>query len=308
MYLKHFGLEEFPFSLTPDTQFFTKLPSHQEALNVLLIGLQNGEGFIKIVGEVGTGKTLLCRQLLRLLDDQYITAYIPNPNLSPKQLYIAVADELGIECELDEGTHFILKKITKRLVELHEQGKIVVLLLDEAQTLPEESLEAVRLLTNLETEKTRLLQVVLFGQPELDTKLDNASMRQLKQRITFSYQLQPLADNHLEFYLNHRMAVAGYEGMPLFKKHTLKQLGHASGGIPRLINVLCHKSLMVAFGLGERSIKPSHIKKAVEDTEAIASPQGVLSGWLPNKSIGWLGLGAGLVVIGAITVARLKLF
>lgn len=283
MYLQHFGLDEYPFALTPDTDFFTGLPQHQEALNVLLVGLHQGEGFIKIVGEVGSGKTLLCRQLLNLLNQQspapgvedaetdFYTAYIPNPNLSSEQLYAAVAEELGLT-ELEETSpHLLLKAITERLIALHRGGKTVVLLIDEAQAMPERTLEALRLLTNLETEKTKLLHVVLFGQPELDQTLSQPELRQLKQRITFNYRLQPLQSEHIEHYLEHRMRIAGYKGVPIFNKNTKRLLAKASGGLPRLINILSHKALLAAFGSGEHRVRPAHVKQAVMDTE-LASP------------------------------------
>ncbi|MBI4357067.1 MAG: AAA family ATPase [Gammaproteobacteria bacterium] len=272
MYLKHFGLREFPFSLTPDTQFFIKIPSHQRALNVLLIGLASGEGFIKIVGEVGTGKTILCRQLMHLLDKSYRTAYIPNPQLSPVQLYMAVADELGVSYSEEANSPRLLREITHQLIQAHENGKRVVLLLDEAQAMTDAGMEALRLLTNLETEKTKLLQVVLFGQPELDKRLEQPSLRQLRQRITFSYPLHPIGRDTLEFYVNHRLMIAGRSGCPLFKSNALKLLRKGSRGIPRLVNILCHKALMVAFGKGDRMITAYHIRCAMRDTQSVTFP------------------------------------
>jgi hypothetical protein len=171
MYQTHFGLASLPFTITPDTGFFHNAGTHQEALNVLLVALRTGEGFIKVTGEVGTGKTLLCRQLLNNLEADFVTAYIPNPFLNPTALRMALAEELGIEFARNIGQHRLLKLITERLVELNAAGKRVVLLLDEAQAMPDDSLEALRLLTNLETEHDKLMQVVLFGQPELDRRL-----------------------------------------------------------------------------------------------------------------------------------------
>lgn len=269
MYLEHYGLAEFPFSLTPDTQFFAKLPRHVEILKALKLSLEQGEGFIKIVGEVGTGKTLLCRCLLRELEADFVTAYISNPNLTPAQLYVALADELQIEREnTDLGNHVLLKQISETLIKIHSEHKKVVLLIDEAQALPEESLEALRLLTNLETEKTKLLQVVLFGQPELNLLFKKPSLRQLVQRITFSYSLKPLPRGTVEYYVNHRLVVAGHSGLPLFKRPAMRLLADASGGIPRLINILAHKALIVAYGLGDRLIRSRHVKKAIADTES----------------------------------------
>jgi MSHA biogenesis protein MshM len=273
MYLDHFNMTTAPFSLTPNTQFFCQLPGHQEALNVLLISLESGEGFIKIVGEVGTGKTLICRLLLEMLDERYVTAYIPNPDLNADGLRLAVAHELGIQASEQISQHRLVESINQRLLELHSQGKHVVLLIDESQALPEECLEAIRLLTNLETESTKLLQVVLFGQPELDVKLNKPSLRQLKQRITFSYYLQPIKASELDAYLCHRLAKAGYTYGILFTNKAKQLLYKSSLGLPRLLNILCHKSLLVAYGRGQTHVDHHAIRKAVVDTESAMLPK-----------------------------------
>ena len=182
-YLRHFGLREAPFGITPDTSFFFPCRSTQQALNTLLISLANGEGFIKITGEVGTGKTLLCRKFLATLDASWVSAYIPNPNLEPRTLLLAVAEELGVQVDAGVEQHHLLKTITLRLLDLARDGKRVVLCMDESQAMPLDTLECLRLLTNVETEKRKLLQVVLFGQPELDRRLASDSVRQLRQRM-----------------------------------------------------------------------------------------------------------------------------
>ena len=294
MYLRHFGLDEFPFTLTPDTEFFFNQGSHQDALNVLLVALQGGEGFIKVTGEVGTGKTLVCRKLLNLLDDNFVTAYLPNPFLNPTALRMALADELGIEFARNIGQQRLLKLITERLIELHGNGKQVVLLLDEAQAMPDDSLEALRLLTNLETEKRTLLQVVLFGQPELDTRLAQAKLRQLRQRIVFSYRLCPLDRDTVGRYVAHRMQVAGYRGPLLFTNKAIRQLHRSSRGIPRLVNLLCHKSLMAAYGRGSATVRPSHIACAAMDTEDVARGK-------PR----WIAIASGLAGLVAFASAGL---
>lgn len=251
MYLEHFKLNKKPFSLTPNTDFYCELPCYTQALNVIKLSLSNGEGFIKIVGEIGTGKTFLCRLLLNSLPDDYVTAYIPNPDLTSDGLRLSVAKELGLTFDASIGQHSLVDKINERLLELHHQGKKVVLLVDESQCLSESCLEAIRLLTNLETQSDKLLQVVLFGQPELDAKLNQSTLRQLKQRITFSYYLKPLDPNEMEAYICHRLAMAGYTYGLLFTKKAKKLLYKASGGLPRLLNILCHKGLMDAYGKGE---------------------------------------------------------
>ncbi|NOX09778.1 MAG: AAA family ATPase [Gammaproteobacteria bacterium] len=272
MYLKHFSLQELPFSITPDTSFLFKDNNHQEALNTILIALAHGDGFIKITGEVGTGKTMLCRTLLKNMADNFITAYIPNPFLPPLELYIALADELSIEHQENIGLHKLVKLITEKLIALIKQDKKVVLLIDEAQALPDDSLEALRLITNIETEKFKLIQIVLFGQPELNERLNLKKFRQLKQRITFSYTLQPLDYETATGYISHRLTHAGWNGPSCFKKDALKYLFNASRGIPRLLNILCHKSLMAAYGKGDINITRKHAKLAVDDTEDASLP------------------------------------
>jgi len=300
MYLEHFTLTELPFSITPDTCFYFNNPSHQQAMNVLQVALRSGEGFIKITGEVGTGKTLLCRQLLNKLsaDEKYVTAYLPNPNLNPADLNLALAEEMDLQCDKDVSQHNIHKLFNKRLIELAAEGKQVVLLIDEAQAMPESSLEALRLLTNLETEKNKLLQIVLFGQPELDDLLDRPSIRQLKQRIIFSYALEPMDQEGIQAYLAHRLLTAGYAGIPLFNAKVVEKLSVASRGIPRLVNILAHKSLMVAYGQGARKISPQHVHAAIADTED-AKMDGDTSQW---QIIGLAGVLAVLVIAVSIYV------
>jgi MSHA biogenesis protein MshM len=268
MYQSHFGLQELPFGITPDTSFAYACASHQEALNTLLVAVRNGEGFIKITGEVGTGKTLLCRRFLATLDDSFVSAYIPNPYLEPRTLLLALAGELGVELEQKADQHQLIRGLTQALLGFAAQNKSVVLCLDEAQAMPSESLEALRLLTNLETEKRKLLQVVLFGQPELDERLAQASVRQLRQRITFQSRLGALGRSELDYYLAHRLRVAGYLGNRLFTERAVGVLHRASGGIPRLINVIAHKAMLLAFGAGLPQVLPQHVRAAASDTPA----------------------------------------
>ncbi|MBQ5941827.1 ExeA family protein [Massilia sp. AB1] len=266
MYAAHFGLRELPFGITPDTSFFFGSPGSQEALNTLLVAARGGEGFIKITGEVGTGKTLLCRKFMATLGEGFVTAYIPNPYLEPRTLMLALADELELKLEREADQHQVLKAITQRLLELAAQDKRVVLCLDEAQAIPVESLEALRLLTNLETEKRKLLQIVLFGQPELNRKLELESIRQLAQRITFHYHLGPLSRDDLDYYVAHRLRVAGFTGARLFTRAAIRGLYKASGGVPRLVNIMAHKAMMLSYGQGKQQVAGSHVTTAARDT------------------------------------------
>ena len=272
MYKAHFGLREVPFGITPDTSFFFTSPHSQEALNTLLVAARNGEGFIKITGEVGTGKTLLCRKFMATLGEEFVTAYIPNPYLEPRTLMLALADELSLSLDKDVDQHQLLKAITARLVALAGQDKRVLLCLDEAQAIPLESLEALRLLTNLETEKRKLLQIVLFGQPELIRHLALESIRQPAQRITFHYHLGPLTRDDMEYYLAHRLRIAGFTGARLFSRGAIGKLYAASGGIPRLVNILAHKALMLAYGQGRQQVSRAHVRDAARDTVATRRP------------------------------------
>ena len=282
-YFAHFGLREPAFGLTPDTSFFFACRGIQEALNTLLIAVANGEGFIKITGEVGTGKTLLCRKFLASLDEGYISGYVHNPGVEPRTLLIAICEELGIEVDQSGDQHHLLKGITRGLLEFGASNKRVVLCMDETQAMPLETLETLHLLTNLETEKRKLLQVVLFGQPELDRNLSVASIRQLRQRIVFQYDLKALSEKEVAGYVAHRLAIAGYSGPPLFESQALKALHAASGGIPRLVNILSHKSLLLLYGEGGRSVAKRHVKAAVQDTPAA---NGLRPWWWPWRIAG----------------------
>jgi MSHA biogenesis protein MshM len=287
MYLQHFGLREPPFSLTPDTSFFFACANYQEGLNTLLVAARTGEGFIKIVGEVGNGKTLLCRKFLATLSSdrkttteigtqdggtsgryaaKFITAYLPNPYLEPRSLLLALAEEFRIEVDSGIDQHMLLKQLTLTLLDFARAGQRVVVCLDEAQAMPLESLEVLRLLTNLETEKRKLMQVVLFGQPELDERLRQDSVRQLRQRISFQYQLNGLHRDEMDRYLRHRLAVAGFQGETLFASGAVSLMHRVSHGTPRLVNIIAHKALMLAFAEGRQQIQARHVRVAAADT------------------------------------------
>lgn len=296
MYEDHFGLRQAPFSLTPDTGFFFRNDAHVEALQVLRVALDAGEGFIKVTGEVGTGKTLLCRLLLNSLDEQWVTAWVPNPYLDPDALRRAIADELRVALGPTPRQHTLVKKLQERLIELAASGKRVAVIIDEAQALSDESLEALRLLSNLETETRKLLHVVLFGQPELDERLAQPQLRQLRQRIGFGYRLQPLDAEGVALYLQHRLSVAGYNGRPLFAQRALRRLHRASGGIPRLVNVLAHKSLLLAYGRGLREVSEAEVALAVRDTDGAAAP--ARASW--GKTAAWLAAVAAAITGAAV--------
>lgn len=290
MYLYHFGMRELPFTITPNTSFYCGLQAHDEALQVLVTALKTGEGFIKVTGEVGTGKTLLCRKLLNELPDHFITAYVPNSFLNPYELRRAVASELGVLTAKGGATdpavtpdHFELaERIQQRLLDIHRNGQTVVVIIDEAQALPQESLEAVRLFSNLETEQRKLVHLVLFGQPELDERLAKPELRQLRQRIGFSYQLRSMTRTEVAQYIHHRLQVAGYQGAELFPPAIIKQLHQASRGVPRLVNILCHKCLLLTFGRDAPQVNRWALKQAIADTADAQANHFIVRWFLPG--------------------------
>lgn len=272
LYNSHFGLTSAPFSLTPDTQFLYGHPAIREAMNTLVLAVRSGEGFTKVVSEIGTGKTLLCRAFLDFLGDQFVTAYIPNPYMEPMTLLLAVADELGVRYGTEVNQHQVLKALSNFLIDTFSRTqKTVVLCLDEAHAMPLESLEALRLLSNLETEKRKLLQIVLFGQPELDGNLNVPSIRQLKQRISFSCRLRPMSQDEVASYVEYRLTVAGCDRDELFTRRAIRVLYLASGGVPRLINILAHKAMASAYGEDSARVRARHVRLAVFDTESTSA-------------------------------------
>jgi len=243
----------------------------------------------------------LCRRLLATLDPaQYVSAYIPNPQLDPHTLMLAVAEELGVEFDHGGDPHVdqlhLLKRLNRALLDFAAGDKTVVLCVDEAQALPLESLEALRLLSNLETEKRKLLHVVLFAQPELDTKLADPSVRQLRQRIAFSCRLEGLARDEVDLYLAHRLRVAGYRGQGLFTAPAVRRLHRAARGVPRLLNILANKALLLAFGEGGQAVMARHVSAAVRDS---AEARQSRPRWL-----WWLGVTAAASLAGLWVVAQ----
>jgi MSHA biogenesis protein MshM len=303
MYLRHFALREFPFSITPDSAFFYAHESAQAALNTLLVALRSGEGFLKIVGEVGCGKTVLCRQLLKILQDECVTAYIPNPDMGPDDLLLALLHELDVDTSMhdlsgatgqgSQSRRLLMALLGKTLFRHAQQGRRVVVCIDEAQAIPLASIESLRLLSNLETEKQKLLQLVLLGQPELDTKLARPEIRQLLQRITFSEYLGPIGAHHVARYLQHRLAVAAASeatDTQVFETSAAGLIASLTGGVPRLMNVLSHKCLMLAYGENTHRVTPAHVRLAAADTPGIrqkphwhSAPSRWLSAWLWRK-------------------------
>lgn len=257
MYLKHFGLDEYPFGLTPDPDFLFLNQQHQEALQTLTFALESGEGFVKVTGEVGTGKTLLCRRLLSLMPDNVVTAYVVNPRLDPPALLRALACELGLEPAPGADEHALYRMLENELLQLAADGQRVLCCIDEAQALPAASLEALRLLSNLETRKRKLIQIALFGQPELDEMLGSSALRSLASRIAFGARLRGMTRADFQRYLQHRLVVAGWKGHEVFSSAAAWLLWRVSAGVPRTTNLLAHQCLLLAYGRGHHTVRLS---------------------------------------------------
>jgi general secretion pathway protein A len=266
MYNHFYGFRDAPFNLTPDPRFLFYSERHREALDHLLYGIRERKGFIQITGEVGAGKTTLCRALLAELGPRYRTALVLNPCLTVTQLLRTVLTELEVPLRrLDRATY--LHQLNGYLLEQAAAGNDVVLLIDEAQDLSSELLEQVRLLSNLETDERKLLQIALVGQPELREVLESPGLRQLRQRITGRYHLAPLSRPETEEYIHHRLQVAGGNGRPTFDRWALRRIFRYSGGVPRLINAVCDKTLLCGYVTGDDHLTAGHVRRAVRELE-----------------------------------------
>ena len=266
MYLEFYGLTEPPFSISPNPRFLFYSPRHREAFNHMLYGIRERKGFIQLTGEVGAGKTTLCRALLETLGKNFSTALILNPILNNDELVRAVATEFGITTKgLDRLE--VLIEINRFLLQEVEENRDAVLIIDEAQDLTNESLEQIRLLSNLETNDRKLLQIVLMGQPELRDRLEDYSLRQLRQRITIRYHLTPLNRKELAHYVQHRLSVSGARGVPTFTGPALWRVYSYSKGIPRLVNALCDKCLLAGFVKQADEIDFGTVGRAIHELE-----------------------------------------
>jgi type II secretory pathway predicted ATPase ExeA/septal ring-binding cell division protein DamX len=300
MYLQHFGLRESPFRITPHTEFFFAGANRGSTLEALIYAITHDEGIVKVTGEVGSGKTMLCRMLLEKLPEQVETVYLANPSLSRDEILYAIADEL--QAPLPEGrTHLLLRSLQERLLEIYAAGRQVVVLIDEAHAMPPETLEEIRLLSNLESKRHKLLQIVLFGQPELDHRLSDMSMRQLKERITHNFALEPLRRHDLPGYLMYRIRAAGYHGPDLFTPRAIQLISQASEGLTRRINILADKALLSAFSEGTHQIDHKQVKAAIRDAQ-FKPMQGGNAQWTRGR-IGAAAAAAIMTIAGTAYVA-----
>ncbi len=290
MYLEHFGLREAPFRITPHTEFFFSGANRGATLEALVYAITAGEGMVKVTGEVGSGKTMLCRVLMERLPDSVETIYLAVPSLSRDEMLAAIAADLEIDTT-GANTTRLVKALQERLVAIHASGRQVVALIDEAHAMPLATLEEIRLLSNLETNKEKLLQIVLFGQPELDQHLALPNMRQLKERITHAFTLLPLPPREIDEYIRFRLRAAGYRGPDLFGPEALRIITDASEGLTRRINIYADKTLLAAFASGTHTVTADHARAAVSDTQIVVTAA-------PRRRLA--AVGAAGVAIGAV--------
>jgi MSHA biogenesis protein MshM len=272
IYLEHFGLTEAPFKITPHTEFFFEGAARGETLDGLIYAITSGEGMVKVTGEVGAGKTMLCRVLMERLPESVETIYLAVPSLSRDEMLAVIAQDLGIDTNGISTTQLV-RALQEKLIAAHADGRQVVALIDEAHAMPLQTLEEIRLLSNLETSHHKLMQIVLFGQPELDAHLALPHMRQLKERITHSFALQPLPPRDIKDYVNFRLRAAGYKGPDLFGAEALKLIAEASEGLTRRINIYADKTMLAAYAGGTHTITADHVRAAVADTAIVLPAQ-----------------------------------
>lgn len=272
MYCRHFGFTKSPFKITPDPELFFPGGNRGAVLEALVYAIARGEGIVKVVGEVGSGKTMLCRMLERELPAHCEIVYLANPRLEPDEILHAIACELQLGVTPGLGKLEVLHRLQDYLLEKHAVDRRVVMFVEEAQAMPLASLEEIRLLSNLETTQEKLLQIVLFGQPELDTKLSAHEIRQLNERITYRFELPSFKPPAVRDYLNTRMRQSGYRGTDLFSGAAIRELARYSRGLLRRINILADKALLAAFSCNDHKVRPKHVRMAARDSEFTLSP------------------------------------
>ncbi len=293
MYEDYFGLERPPFKITPDTSLFYEGGKRGDILAALVYAIHRGEGIIKVVGEVGSGKTMLCRMLQLKLPDAVEIVYIANPSVSPEDILFVIAHELSLPVGKEASKHEVMHLLQDYLLQRHMENKQVVLFVEEAQGMPIETLEEIRLLSNLETDENKLLQIILFGQPELDENLAQQSIRQLRERITHNFNLDPLTQDEIHNYLNFRMREVGYTGPELINQSVAKKVEQHSDGLLRRINIIADKILLSAFAEGTHNLSPKHVTAAVNDSAFNQKSSG------KSGKLWWLGL----LALAALAIA-----
>jgi type II secretory pathway predicted ATPase ExeA len=303
MYYEHFGLTQAPFKITPNTDFFFTGGNRGPVLEALIYAITRGEGIVKVTGEVGSGKTMLCNMLQSRLPENVESVYLANPSVAPDEVLHAIAFDLQLGVDRQADRLEVMHVLQDYLVNRHAEGKRVVVFVEESQSMPLATLEEIRLLSNLETRNDKLLQIVMFGQPELDENLKRPEIRQLRDRIAHSFRLQPLIDTEVRDYLMFRMRAAGYRGPEIFTPGVVRQIARASSGLTRRVNLIADKALLAAFSENTHTIHARHVQAALRDSEFGPAP----ASWRISPAFGWAALallvGAGL---GAALHAQLE--
>jgi type II secretory pathway predicted ATPase ExeA len=304
MYYAFFGLKQPPFRITPDTDFFFEGGNRGAVLEALIYAITHGEGIVKVTGEVGSGKTMLCRVLQSRLPASVETVYLANPSVSPDEILHAIGFELQLPIERNASRLEVMHALNEYLLAKHADGRQVVVFVEESQGMPIATLEEIRLLSNLETRQHKLLQIVLFGQPELDVNLRKPEIRQLRERITHSFALSPLNADEVHDYLAFRLRAAGYHGPDLFAPRVIRYVAQATGGLTRRINIVADKALLAAFAENTHNVSLKHVQAAVRDSEfSDAKGKGGWlrrPGWAFAASLAVLALGAGALLQRAL--------
>jgi MSHA biogenesis protein MshM len=280
MYYDYFGLKQPPFRITPDTSLFYPGGDRGAVLDALIYAILNGEGMVKVVGEVGSGKTMLCRMLEKELPEKVEVVYLANPSLSPENILHAIAFELKLSVQADTSRLQVMHDLQEYLLKRHAENRQVVVFVEEAQAMPIATLEEIRLLSNLETQQSKLLQIALFGQPELDELIAKPEIRQLKERITYSFQLNPFVSEHIRDYVSTRLRASGYRAGEIFNKAAIRKIEHYSKGLLRRVNILADKSLLAAYADNTHEVTVRHVKQAARDSEFISN----------KNRFSWIGL------------------
>ena len=294
LYLEHFGLTEPPFRITPHIDFFFDGADRGATLEALIYAVLHDEGIVKVSGEVGSGKTMLCRVLMERLPPHVATIYLATPSLASDEILHAIADDLELKLS-PERRSVALRELQEHLIGLYAAGRRVVILIDEAHVMPEDTLEQVRLLSNLESNRHKLLQIVLFGQPELDATLAKTSLRQLRDRITHSFRMRPLVPAEVGRYLSFRMRAAGYRGPEVFTPRAVRRAARASGGLTRRINILADKALLSAYTENTHAITHRHVRAAVADSEFAAPRRSARPlAYIAAAAVAGIAVGAGV--------------
>jgi type II secretory pathway predicted ATPase ExeA len=310
LYYPHFGLKEPPFKITPNTDFFFSGGNRGAILDALVYAIANGEGIIKVVGEVGSGKTMLCRMLQTILPEKIESIYLANPSVAPEDVLHAIAFELQLKLPKNADRLKVMQELQAHLLSRHAEGRQVVIFVEEAQGMPLATLEEIRLLSNLETKQDKLLQIVLFGQPELDENLNQENIRQLRERITHRFNLGPLQTKDVGEYLIFRLRAAGYHGPHLFKDTSIKKLSNASEGLVRRVNILADKALLAAFADNVYQVTPRHVDAAIQDSEFSIKPTwrrfGLRKVDWNQGYLFWLGLFAAVFALGLMAAVLLN--